>query len=239
MSFGMVAAAVIGAGATAYAAHEQAGAAKDAAGKQRDAAMAGMDLQQQKFERMMEMLQPYTDAGKAAIGGQQNLLGLNGFQQQQDAINNLKASAQFSELEKTGQNAILQNASATGGLRGGNTQAALAQFSPQLLNQLIAQQMGGLGGLAQLGQNAAVGSMPASVNNANQQSNLLQQAGAAEAGGAMAQGNARAAGWNSLGSLAGLFSQGFGGGGGFGGFGGGGSGGGFANWMGSGTLPGT
>jgi hypothetical protein len=91
---------------------------------------------------------------------------------------------------------MLQRASATGGLRGGNIQAALAQFRPQMLQQAIEQQYGRLGGFAGTGlgvteqlyrggqasaanQASAAGTMGANV------SNLLGQQGAAQAGGAL------------------------------------------------------
>jgi hypothetical protein len=98
-----------------------------------------------------------------------------------------------------GENAILQNASATGGLRGGNVQAALAKFRPQLLNQLIQQRFQNLGGITSIGQNAAAGTGNAGMNSANQITNLLQQQGAAQAGAALASGNAQAQAWGGVG----------------------------------------
>ena len=106
----------------------------------------------------------------------------------------------------------MQGASATGGLRGGNIQGALAQFEPQLLSQLINQQYGRLGGLAATGgtvaQNLASGGLSATgelarigqasaagVGTAGSQTganiaNLLGQQGAAMAGADIAQGRA-------------------------------------------------
>ncbi|WP_221175245.1 hypothetical protein, partial [Staphylococcus aureus] len=88
----------------------------------------------------------------------QNYAGLTALGQnaaQQTAIGNINNSAEMQTYLQQGENAILQNASATGGLRGGNTQAALAQFRPQLLNQLINQRYQNYAGLTALGQNAA------------------------------------------------------------------------------------
>ena len=50
-------------------------------------------------------------------------------------------------MVRQGEEAILQGASATGGLRGGNVQAALAQFRPAMLNRFVQQQYERLGGL--------------------------------------------------------------------------------------------
>jgi hypothetical protein len=93
-------------------------------------------------------------------------------------------------LTRQGEEAILQQASATGGLRGGNTQGALAQFRPQVLSSLINQQYGRLGGLTSMGQNAAVGVGNAGMQTGQNISGLYGQQGAAAAGSALAQGQA-------------------------------------------------
>ena len=107
-------------------------------------------------------------------------------------------------MQQQGENRILQNASATGGLRGGNTQAALAQFSPQLLSQLIDQQYSRLGGLTSVGQNAAAGTGNAGMFAGKNVSDLLQQGGAAQAGGYLNAGRAQQ---NLFGSLGGALGQ--------------------------------
>jgi hypothetical protein len=164
--------------------------AKDAANTQAGAAREGIAAENARFEQMQALLKPYVEAGQPALTQQQNFLGLNGNQAQQDAINGVQNSAQFQSMLQQGNNSILQNASATGGLRGGNTQGALAQFSPQLLNQLIEQQYGKLGGMVQLGQNSAAGVGAAGLQNAGAVSGLLQQQGAAIAGGQLGQAKA-------------------------------------------------
>jgi hypothetical protein len=91
-------------------------------------------------------------------------------------------------MTQQGENALLQQASATGGLRGGNVQGALAQFRPALLNQLVQQQMTNLGNISQLGQAAASGQAAQGLQTASNISNLLTSQGAAIAGGQIAQG---------------------------------------------------
>jgi hypothetical protein len=49
---------------------------------------------------------------------------------------------------------VLQNASATGGLRGGNTERSLADFGADTLAATIQQQLASLGGLAGMGMGA-------------------------------------------------------------------------------------
>jgi hypothetical protein len=128
----------------------QKSAAEEASGAQREASQAAIAEQRRQQAEMERLLAPYMQAGQGALTAQQNLLGLGGPEAQQAAIAQLESSPQFQAMMQQGESAILQNASATGGLRGGNTQAALAQFRPQLLSQLIQQQMGQLGGLAGL-----------------------------------------------------------------------------------------
>jgi hypothetical protein len=74
-------------------------------------------------------------------------------------------------------------------LRGGNVQAALAQFRPQLLNQLIEEQYSQLGGLTNIGQSTAVRQAAAGQQTGQNVANLLANQGAALAGGQLAAGN--------------------------------------------------
>ena len=190
----MVAAAVAGAAIVggAVSSNAQSKAAKGAANAQAASAQQGIDAQERQFLAISEMLAPYRLGGEKALTVQQDLIGLNGNDAQQAAIRALQTSPQFTSALQQGETSILQNASATGGLRGGNTQTALAQYSPALLAQTINDQYTRLGGIATMGQNAAAqtGSFgQASVNNV---SSLLQQQGAAYAGNAIAQGKATA-----------------------------------------------
>lgn len=182
--------AAVGLATTAYAAHEQRSAASDAADAQRDAAQQGIAQQDSRFNAVQKLLAPYVTAGNGAITGQQDLLGLNGMQAQQGAINGIQSSPMFGTMARQGEDAILQNASATGGLRGGNTQGALAQFRPALLNGLIDQQYSRLGGLTQIGQASAAGVGAAGMQTGNAITGLLGQQGAASAGQALADGRA-------------------------------------------------
>lgn len=174
-------------------ANKQADAANAASKTQAASAQAGIDEYRRQFDALQKLLQPFVSTGTNATTALSNLIGLGGNDAQASAISALQQSPEFTSALQSGQNAILQNASATGGLRGGNTQAALAQFSPQLLAQTINNQYSRLGNLASLGQNAAAGVGNAGLSTGSGISNLLQQKGAALAGGQLAQGNAAAA----------------------------------------------
>lgn len=173
-------------------------AASTAAGAQTAASQASIEESRRQFDKIQELLKPYADVGPLALGQQKDLLGLSGGEAQQKAISAIEGSPQMKALTEQGENALLQNASATGGLRGGNLQAALAKFRPQLLSQLIQQQYTNLGGLTTLGQNAAAGVGNAGQTSSGQIINALQQTGAANAGAAIAGGQAQAGMWNNI-----------------------------------------
>jgi len=168
----------------------QASAAGDAAAIQSGAAQAGIEEQRRQFDAMRELLKPYTEAGQPALEAQQAFLGLKGPEAERAAIERIKGGETFQALASQGEEALLQRASATGGLRGGNIQGALAQFRPQLLSSLIEQQYGRLGGMTQLGQRSAAGVGAAGMESGANVANLLAQQGAAQAGGALGQAQA-------------------------------------------------
>lgn len=200
-----IAAAVVGGAVvtSAVGANAQKKAASSAASAETAAADAQIAESRRQFDQIRKLLQPYVSAGTGALGQQQSLLGLSGAPAQQQAIQALQNSPQFRALTQSGENAILQNASATGGLRGGNVQAALAQFRPQVLSSLIESQYSNLGGLSSLGQNAAVGVGNAGLRSTGQINQALSNIGSAQAGAALARGNASA-------GLAGTIGQGLG-----------------------------
>jgi len=204
----MVAAAVVGAAVVGgvMSSSAQSDAAQSAADAQMNSTNASIAAQQQQFAAMKELLKPYADAGVGSLKNQQDMLGLNGNDAQAAALKSLQNSSQFAALFQQGENAILQNASATGGLRGGNTQAALAQFRPNLLAQMINDQYSRLGGITSIGQNAAAMSGNAGMQSATNISTLLQQGGAAQAGLALAQGQSQANMWNTLGGAVGTYA---------------------------------
>lgn len=200
MAWGMVAVGAATVVGGYMASQSSKDAANTAAGAQNAAAQLQVGEAQRQFDAIQKLLAPYTQAGTGALSGQQDLLGLNGADKQQASINALANGPQMAALTKQGENSILQNASATGNLRGGNTQAALAQFRPQMLSQLIQQQYGNLGGLTSVGQNAAAGVGNAGMATSQNIQNAYGQMGAANAGAALASGQADANMWGGLAS---------------------------------------
>jgi hypothetical protein len=181
-------------------------AASGAANAQAAAAQQGISEEGRQFDAIQKLFAPYIQAGTGALGGQQALLGLSGPEAQKKAIDALMSGEQFKAMTQQGENAILQNASATGGLRGGNTQATLAQFRPQVLSQLIQSQFSNLGQIAGMGQASAAGQASAGMQQGQNIAGLLGQMGQAQAGGALAAGQANIYGTNAL--MSGLGSYG-------------------------------
>lgn len=183
--------AVGSAGAGLLGARSAAKSADRASDAQARSAQLGINEQRRQFDAVKQLLSPYVDAGNDALGGMLNLMGMGDPDAQQQAISAIEAGPEFQSIMQQGENAILQNASATGGLRGGNTQAALGQFRPQVLSGLINQQYGRLGGLANMGQNSAAMVGSAGQQMAGNVAGLYGQQGAAQAGAALAAGQAQ------------------------------------------------
>lgn len=209
--------ALLGAGTSLYSANKGAKAAAQAAQTQTQAQGQAVDEQRRQFDAIRELLKPYVEAGRpdltqpyigagpGALQAMQGLAGLRGTGEQQAAIEQIKQGAQYQELARQGEEAILQNAAATGGLRGGNVQAALSQFRPALLNQLIESQYGKLAGLTslgstsaenllRLGQASAAGTAAAGQQSAQNIGNLMVGQGQAQAAGQIGAANAFAQG---------------------------------------------
>ena len=157
-----------------------------------------------------------------------------GAERQRQAIQQIEQGPLFQELAKQGEQGILQSASATGGLRGGNVQGALAQFRPNLLNQLIEAQYGKLAGLTTLGSSsaqnllntgsaAAAGTAAGAQQSAQNIGNLMVGQGQAQAAGQIGAANAFAQGVGGITSAIGggvqnyMLMNALQGGGGFGG----------------------
>ena len=198
----LTAGATIIGGAMSSRAQRKAG--DRAANAQVEAAQIAEEGLQARFEEVQKLLDPFVEGGVGAFGQMGALAGTKGNSAQAAAIEALKASPAFTSMQSAGQNAILQNASATGGLRGGNTQASLAQFDPALLASVIQDQYGRLGGLAQMGQASAAGVGSAGMQAQSQIAGLQQQTGAALAGKFLNAGQAQQ---NMIGSLFKGFGQ--------------------------------
>jgi len=187
VGLGAAKAAALGVAGSIISGQQANRGASKAADAQVQAAQMGVEENRRQFDLVQTLLKPYVEGGTAAFKQQQNLLGVGGAASQQQAIDALQSSPFFQAQLNQGTNAILQNASATGGLRGGNVQGALSQFAPQLLQQTYQNQLANLGGLAGAGLGAATGTGNAAQNAAAQNAELFGNMGQAQAGAYLAR----------------------------------------------------
>lgn len=176
-------------------------AVKKATAAQVDAMNKAIAEQTRQFDLTRSDFAPYRDIGGKGLGGLGDLVGVNGAPQQQAAIDALKNSPFYKSLFRTGEETLLQNASATGGLRGGDTQRGLADFGADTLMQTIERQLASLGGLAGMGMGATESVANFGQHKSDAISQLLKGIGDAKASGALAKGGINAGMWNNAGGL--------------------------------------
>lgn len=181
-------AGIIGGGLSLVGSVMQSRASSDAASMQSEASDRGIAEQRRQFDMIRELLKPYVSTGEEALDVNKAILGLNGQEAQQAQVAAVENSPLFQSMLRSGEDAILANASATGGLRGGNTQGALAQFRPAMLSQELQNRYANIAGLTSLGQQSAAGLGNAGLQTGQMISNTLAQQGAARAGGALESG---------------------------------------------------
>jgi len=188
--------------ATSSAAHAQAKAAKEAA-----------RLQQQQFEQTQAQLAPYRKAGKQALKQQQALLGLLGPEAQAQAYQAYTESPGQAFLRQRGEQALLRNAAATGGLGGGNVLSALQQQGIGFAQQDLQNQLARLTSLSEAGRGAAVNTGQFGAQSAANVGNLLGQQAEAQASGILGR---QLANQQLLGQIGGATTGALAGGGAFG-----------------------
>lgn len=176
-------------------------ASNRAAQLQFDAAMRGVDEQRRQYDLSRGDYMPYLEAGVGALGQQGNLIGLNGSGVQAQAIEALRNSPLYQSLFRNGQETMLQNASATGGLRGGNLQGASMDFGADLLAQTIERQLAQLGGISGRGQQATGDISQLGQASTGNIIGLINSGAGAQARNALTQGGIQAGIWNNLGNF--------------------------------------
>lgn len=136
--------------------------------------------------------------------------GMTGAEAQQAAISKISESPLLQELTRQGEQAILQQSAATGGLRGGNIQGALAQFRPRMLQDEIDKQYSRMAQLSGLGQQSILGSpttasqaYPTGTGVDTSIAQLYSQLGQSNAANALAQGQATGQMWSNIGQAVG------------------------------------
>lgn len=131
---------------------------------------------QQAIQQGTAAFDPFLQQGQQAAGIQAALAGASGLQAQQAALANLQPVNQF--LQERGEQALLRNQAAIGGLGGGRVRQALTEFGQGLAGQSAQQQFQNLGTVAGQGLTAAAGTGGLQQTQAN----LLAGIGGQQAG---------------------------------------------------------
>jgi hypothetical protein len=183
MSWVMAGIAGAGLASSIIGGNKAAKSARKAAKTQAEGQNRAMGYMQEREALPMQL----REGALGQLGGLYGLPGGTGDQQgfidaaRQDPL----YAAMMGNLDE-GQNAILRNASALGGLRSGNSRDALARYSTELSNQALLssydRRLGGLGGMASLPNNTnAIANMMAGIGQTGAQGQVAgaqaQQAG--------------------------------------------------------------
>jgi hypothetical protein len=176
-------------------------ATKKAAADQVAALNRAIDVTKQQFDTTDQELKPYRDEGATGLSQYGDLVGTHGAAPQQSAIDALKASPFYQSLFRTGEETVLQDAAATGGVRGGNTQRSLADFGSDTLMKTIMQQLQSLSGLAGLGLNATTRTGQFGADAAGNIAGFNTDQGKALASKDLAIGGINSQMWNNAGSF--------------------------------------
>src|SRR5690242_6221506 len=142
-----------------------------------------LGLQEQQHTQDRADFAPFREFGTEAVGPAGNLLGLNGNEAQQTGIDAVMASPWYQSLYRNGLEANLQNASATGGLRGGNEVRSLADFGSDTLATSVDRMLQQLFGAIGVGSGSTAAGSAAGQNTTNAMAANLGQQGQVRAGG--------------------------------------------------------
>lgn len=161
----------------------------------------GIDEQTRQFDLTRADYEPARNLLAPSVTGLADLIGVNGVEAQQTGMEGIQNSPLLASIIRNGEESVLQNASATGGLRGGNTQNSLANFRADAFANELQAQMARLAGLTSIGMGATDSVSNFGANKANNVSNLLGQIGGAQASGLLQRGGISAGMWNNVGSF--------------------------------------
>jgi hypothetical protein len=107
-----------------------------------------MAMQQEWMNYLKSQYEPYSAVATDALSAQVGLSGLGGDEAKQQMIQDIQKDPLYRAKLAAGDDAVLRNQSATGGLRSGNTQSALAVQNQGMLSTEIDNRYNLLAGLS-------------------------------------------------------------------------------------------
>jgi len=201
MSGVATAAVVVGlytADANRTAATRAADAQREAARKSASAISGSSDQaiaeQRRQFDQTQRQAEPFRQAGLSALEQQQALLGLSGQEEQYTALDNFQTSPGQAFLRDRGEQALLRNSAAIGGLGGGNVRSELQQQGIGFAQQDLQNQLARLASIAGQGQAITGNVAQLGQQSASNIGNLLNTSGQAQSQGFTQAGQAQASG---------------------------------------------
>jgi hypothetical protein len=159
---------------------------------QAQGAQAAIPLQLQAFEGAEQRLGGFEQVGQAALGSRAALAGLGGIEGQQAAFAQIAESPGQKFIRDRQQRALLRNASAIGGLGGGNVRTALQEQAAGFAAQDIGAQRQELAQLSGGGLQAGTFLGAAGLQTASTVGDLTQAEAAARATGILGAQQAEA-----------------------------------------------
>ena len=183
-------------------------AARRAGHLQAKTATTALQEEQRQFDITQEQFAPFREAGLSALQEQQALLGQGGAEEQQAAFAAFADTPGQQFLRAQQERALVRNASAIGGLGGGNVRTALQEQAFGRAQTDLGQQFNRLSALRTGGQTATQNVASFGAQSVGRAGQLIQDAGAARASGILGSAQARNQGVTQL---AGLATQFFGG----------------------------
>lgn len=172
----LIGSAVVGAGASIYGANKAASA-------QEKAANQASQLQKDQYAQTRADLAPYRDAGQTALGQYQGLLGMRGKDAQSAAMSQYTESPFLGQLVNRTTSAVEASRAARGGLFSGGAAQEIGDRAGQLYLGDYNNYLSRIGGMTDMGQNAATQTGQFGANAAAGQANSALAAGNAKAGG--------------------------------------------------------
>ncbi len=214
--------AAIAGGASLLGGFMSSNASQDAAKEQAQAEEKAIQAQQQMYNQNVARLSPWVNAGSTSLSNLQGLLGSNGMG---GALTTPFSAQQYQQSPGyqwqlgQGTQAIMNNASAMGGINSGNTLKALQSYGQGLANQDYYQaqnaytnwqnQVYGMNaGMSNTGVNAAGQTANLGANTANSIGQNLTGIGNAQAAGTVGSANALGNSLSSLGNIGLMYQMG-------------------------------
>lgn len=158
-----------------------------------------LDLNQHQYDTTRADYMPYTTAGTHAITELDGLV--DGSLSGADLAAKIKANPLYEAEFNNGEEALLQTASATGGLRGGDTARATMNFGADTLSKVYQQILSNLSGVAGLGLGATGSVASAGQANVAGQTAANTNIGEALASKYLTKGGINAGMWQNFGDL--------------------------------------